>query len=89
MKKPKNRKERIEFLHRKKGEFGIYGMEYLTDREVKNHFEKYYPSIKDAPDYIYKEPDITCCRCGCTVFVDTTYECQCGINKVAFSKDEV
>lgn len=51
MKKFTNRKQRIEFIRRKKGrEFVQFLFTDMTDREVKIFFDTMYPVLKSLPD---------------------------------------
>lgn len=85
MRKPKNRKERIEFLSRKMGRESADLFVYFTDKEVKQHFDGIYLKIKNRPDYETKAS--TCMRCGEEVIYH--YECGCSTeyNRVVFDND--
>ncbi|MEK4503610.1 hypothetical protein [Bacillus sp. FSL R12-0069] len=77
-KKPRNRKERVDFLIKKMG-FDVIGrlLVSMTDREVKYLFEGAYLTYKDREDYQtpeYSPPD--CLVCGCETVVH--WDCGCG-----------
>lgn len=86
MKKPRTRKERIEFIARKKGKRGAEFFIYMTDREVKNYFDLIYPAIKDILDAHPDDDTAQCLRCGWNV--EYKIECACGINRCVFSEEE-
>ena len=75
MKKPSNRKERIEFLMKKWGYDIVSGFVAYTDSEIKRLFEQHYSSLKNADDYVIKSYAPTCVKCGDEISV--TYDCAC------------
>lgn len=85
MKKPSNRRERIEFICRKKGYRMSDIFTLMTDREVKLYFDYAYPVLKDKPD---TAPDDMpkCIRCGCDV--EHHFECACGYDRAVFSEED-
>lgn len=86
--KPKNRKERVEFIAKKKGLDFAFLMYSMTDGEVKNFFEKIYPVIKDTDDFDGVKQKPTCIRCGCEVNSYFTTECACGYNRAVYSEED-
>lgn len=77
MRKPKTRKERLEFLRKKRGDLVTYMVAPMTDREFKKFFDGMYLAYKDKEDYVspeYKTPN--CLVCGSETI--TTWECACG-----------
>lgn len=77
MRKPRNRKERVDFLKRKMGSHIIHVLVSMDDREIKGFFNELYPLYKDKEDYQepeYKTPD--CLVCGSETI--TTWDCTCG-----------
>ena len=76
MKKPCNRKERINFIRKKFGNDVVSAFASLTDKEVRNYFEEIYPSIKNKEDYKYKSKESLCIKCNDVI--EITYNCQCG-----------
>jgi len=85
VKKPRTRKERLQFLEKKKGRRGMEIFLYATDKEVKSFFELLYPSLKDKPDAT-ADDTVQCLRCGCDV--EHHLECGCGINRCVFTEQE-
>ncbi|GLI09659.1 hypothetical protein YDYSG_56910 [Paenibacillus tyrfis] len=49
--KPNTRKERLEWIKYRKGIDYVMSMYALTDREVKEWFERVYSLYKDLPEY--------------------------------------
>lgn len=86
MKKPSNRKERIDFIIRKKGKRISDIFIKMTDREVKNFFDKNYPIIKNKEDSTNKDETVQCIRCKCDV--EHHLECDCGIDRCVFTEEE-
>lgn len=86
MKKPANRRERIEFICRKKGNRISDIFTLMTDREVKMYFDCIYPKIIEKPDATAADEAVQCLRCGCDV--EHHYECMCGYDRVVFSEDD-
>lgn len=86
MKKPANRRERIEFICRKKGNRASDIFTLMTDREVKTYFEYIYPAIKNKPDVTNDYETIQCIRCGCDV--EHHFECACGYDRAVFSEED-
>lgn len=84
MKKPKSRKERIDFIIQKKGCHMLELFARMTDREVKQFFDFIYPSIKDVPDAINIDEKVQCIRCGTEVVHH--FECLCGWDRAVFSE---
>ena len=86
MRKYKNRKERIDFVQKKKGrKFVEFVFPDMTDKEVKQYFNLLYPVIKDSPD-LNGEPEIECIRCGCPI--EHHFECICGYDRSVFSEED-
>lgn len=83
MKKPKSRKERINFIIQKKGKHTLELFASMTDREVKQFFDLIYPSIKDVPDAT-GDDEVQCMRCGANVIHH--FECLCGWDRAVFSE---
>jgi hypothetical protein len=73
MKKPGNRKERIEFLVLKYGKMIESFFAYHTDVQVKAYFESVWPKIKDMPDCGDDGPEVTCIRCNSPVIIEHHY----------------
>jgi len=86
LKKPTARKERLEFIEKKKGKRGMDFFLYMTDREVKNYFDLLYPSIKDKPDATAADDTVQCLRCGYDV--EHHLECACGVDRCVFTEEE-
>lgn len=86
MKKPQNRKERIEYICRKKGQRIADIFIYMTDREVKQYFEAIYPKIKDKEDATANDDEVQCIRCGCNV--EHHFECLCGYDRAVFTEED-
>ncbi|WP_313077025.1 hypothetical protein [Lacrimispora sp.] len=86
MKKPTTRKERLEFIEKKKGKRGTEIFLYMTDREVKKYFDLIYPSMKDRPDATDANDTIQCLRCGSDV--EHHLLCACGVDRCVFSEAE-
>ena len=78
--KIKNRKERLEFIARKKGQAFISDMVYMTDRQVKAFANQFYALYSKLPDYVEHQYQFPVCKkCGVEVIIN--YECYCGINE--------
>ncbi|AQY42559.1 TPA: hypothetical protein ACR3Z0_005645 [Bacillus thuringiensis] len=78
IKKPRNRKERVEFLIRKMG-FDVIGRSLgsMTDRDVKYLFEGAYLTYKDKEDYQIPEYILPeCLVCGSETVIH--WDCCCG-----------
>ncbi|MCU5570869.1 hypothetical protein OCA42_13335 [Bacillus cereus] len=78
LKKPRNRKERVEFLIKKMG-FDVIGSSLvsMTDRDVKYLFEGAYLTYKDKEDYQTPEYRLPkCLVCGCETVIH--WDCSCG-----------
>jgi hypothetical protein len=86
MKKPSNRKERIDFIILKQG----YDMASLllsyTDKELRKHFDYLYPYLKDKEDFKTIYIPSTCLRCGEVVIHH--FECGCGDDRAVFSDED-
>lgn len=86
MKKPQNRKERIELLIQKLGIDFVTGMYAFTDKEVKQLFEVYWKrGLKDRQDYKDDVSAVECIRCGQDVMTETY--CGCGMNRAVYDID--
>lgn len=85
MKKPKNRKERIELIEQKEGNDFAKMFYTRSDGEVKKYLEQNYHYLKNKDDFIYEIPTATCLRCGEEVLHH--YECTCGYDRVIFDDD--
>ncbi|WP_291566732.1 MULTISPECIES: hypothetical protein [unclassified Clostridium] len=84
MKKPKNRKERIDFIIAKLGnDMGLLFLS-LTDREVKKFIDENYNWLKEKEDY--QQPISRCIRCNEEVIHHT--ECGCGYDRAIFSEED-
>lgn len=86
MKKPRNRRERIEFLTKKLGSYFTQGMVAFTDKEVKKFTDGVYENLKDKEDYVASEIESICIRCNKPVLYH--YECDCGFDRAVFSKED-
>lgn len=86
MRKPSNRKERINFICQKHGQRIKDIFIYMTDRELKQYFEMIYPLIKDKADATKTDDTVQCIRCGCDV--EHHLECECGIDRCVFSEED-
>ena len=86
MRKPANRRERIEFICQKKGNRMAVIFTYMTDKEVKQYFEAIYPRIKDKADATIHDDEIQCVRCGCDV--EHHFDCLCGYDRAVFSEED-
>ncbi|MEW9940024.1 hypothetical protein AB2T82_21085 [Clostridium butyricum] len=84
MRKPKNRKERIDFIVNKMGINVAQGMLYMSDKEVKQFVDSVYLNLKNKEDHI--EEGSTCIRCGEQIIHHT--ECGCGNDRSIFSEEE-
>lgn len=84
--KPKTRKERLEWLRLKKGMDYVMSMYALTDREVKEWFERVYPLYKDAPEHESKFQHPECLVCGNEVRI--IWDCMCGENNAIIDEDD-
>ena len=76
-KKPKTRKEQVDFLRRKLDDSIIYLVAPMNDREFKSFFEEIYTKYKNEDDYIkppFKMPE--CLVCGSET--ETIWKCSCG-----------
>lgn len=91
MKKPSNRKERIEFIDKKYGNDFARSFYKSTDKEVKEFVNLRYTALKNKEDYVYETPVSTCIRCGEEVLHHQ--ECGCGIDRAVFDnygwKDDI
>lgn len=58
----------------------------LTDKEVKQWFDKVYPLYKDLPEYEYKTEHPVCLVCGSEVRI--TWTCACGDNMAIIDEDD-
>ncbi|AGA60060.1 hypothetical protein Theco_4059 (plasmid) [Thermobacillus composti KWC4] len=72
-KKPKGRYEQVLWLTTY---IGLQGLEYATDRRVRQLFERYYKEHQDKQDS--RKPN-TCLLCGQEVKVQLI--CGCGTNE--------
>lgn len=82
MRKPKNRKERIQFISQKLGSDNAIGMLYMTDKEVEKFVDSVYSNLKDNDDYVEKVS--ICIRCREEVLHHT--ECGCGNDRAVFNE---
>lgn len=85
MRKPKNRKERVNFILQKCGYDDAVSLVGFTDSELKKYFEKIYPLIKDKSDY--KKPNISCMRCGEKVLWHTECGCSFEYDRAVFDEE--
>lgn len=88
MKKPSNRKERIGFLRKKKGNDFVSTLIYFTDRELKSYFNRLWENgLRDEIDYVpVFEPPI-CLRCNKEVeFVPV---CGCGERMAVLDPEDI
>lgn len=86
MKKPNNRRDRINFIIQKKGRRVSDIFALMTDREVKLYFDAIWSRIKDAPDATAQDDEVQCIRCGCDV--EHHYDCLCGFDRAVFSEED-
>ena len=86
MKKPSNRRDRINFILQKKGRRISDIFTLMTDKEVKQYFDAIWPRIKDAPDAGEFDDMVQCVRCGCNV--EHHFECLCGYDRAVFSEED-
>lgn len=86
MRKPSNRRKRIEYICQKKGRRISDIFTLMTDKEVKSYFDAVYPSLKNKPDINELDETVQCVRCGCDV--EHHYECGCGYDRVVFSEED-
>lgn len=85
VRKPRNRKERIDFIALKCGLDFATGMYRLTDRQVKEFCDLHYDDLKAQPDYLQpKNRPIISIREK--VFVDHGYYHSCIVNKDLIKK---
>lgn len=84
VKKPNNRKTRIEFISKKLGLPNAQLFLTFTDKEVKTFVDNMYNSLKDKEDYI--EPESICIRCEERVISHT--ECGCGYDRAIFGEED-
>lgn len=77
MKKPSNRKERINFLKQKKGYGYVSALASLTDSELRKHFDLLWENgLKNENNYISTIEPAICLRCNSEVeFISI---CGCG-----------
>ena len=77
MKKPSNRKERINFIEKKKGYDFATTLVYLTDSELKRFFNFLWKKgLKNQIDFAPSFKPATCLRCNKEVeFISV---CGCG-----------
>lgn len=88
MKKPLNRRERIEFICQKKGKHISDIFTLMTDHEVKVYFDYIYPVIKEKPDVTAIDESVQCIRCGSNVEIEFNTYCQCGMNRAVYSSED-
>lgn len=86
MKKPTNRKERINMITQKFGLDFASGMYMSTDKEVREFFESLYPRLQKMPDFIAEEHVPVCKRCGVPVDMEFHTYCQCGTDRAVYSE---
>lgn len=86
MKRPNNRRERIQFICRKKGWRASEIFALMTDKEVKQYFDAVYPLLRDKPDATPEDDETLCLRCGCSV--EHHFECLCGYDRAVFSEED-
>ena len=84
MKKPKNRKERINFAIDKLGITTAQLLLTSTDKEVKDFVDSVYLSLKDLESYIPIES--TCIRCGEGIIHHT--DCGCGYDRAVYNEED-
>lgn len=88
LKKPKNRKERMDLIEKKFGVEFASGLYRMADGELKRYMEHNFNRIVKMPDYFYKENNPTCLRCGCQVDIDFHTYCQCGKDRTVYSEED-
>lgn len=86
MGKPQSRKERLEWLREKKGIDYVMSMYAMTDKEVKDFFERVYPLYKDTPNYERKASVPECLVCETEIRI--TWDCACGENLAIIDEDD-
>lgn len=86
MKKPSNRRERIDFICKKKGQRIKDTFIYMTDKELKLYFDILYPTLKNSPDATKVDDTVQCIRCGYDV--EHHLECGCGTDRCVFTEEE-
>lgn len=86
MKKPSNRKERMEFILLKLGADTVQSMYAMTDKEVKFFFDSIYPRIKDRDDYYQEKKDSVCIRCNTIVETEFHTWCSCGEDRAIYTE---
>lgn len=84
--KPNNRKTRLEWIEEKKGIDYVMSMYALTDREVKEWFDRVYPLYKDAPKYESQRFNPECLVCESEIRI--IWECACGENEGIIDEDD-
>lgn len=84
--KPNNRKSRLDWLREKKGIDYVMSMYALTDREVKEWFERVYQIYKDLPKYEYHHEHPKCLVCNSEIKI--IWECACGENEGVIDEDD-
>lgn len=88
LKKPSNRKERMDLIERKLGLDFASALYRMTDGELKKYMEHNFNRIIKMPDYSHKENTPTCLRCGCQVDIEFHTYCQCGKDRTVYSEED-
>lgn len=88
MKKPSNRKERINMIIQKLGLDFVSGMYSSTDKEIKEIFESIYPKLIKMPDFVARGHLPVCKRCGVEVDIEFHTYCQCGMDRTVYNEEE-
>lgn len=85
MKKPSNRKERIDFFVNKLGIDYALNLVFLTDGQVAHLFNARYQELKKMPDYKSKPTESKCVRCESFIYWHSV--CDCGEDRAVFDDD--
>lgn len=86
MRKPRTRKERLEWLAYRKGIDYVTAMYAMTDHEVKVFFDQVYVRYKDLPAFERKTELPVCLVCESEVRI--TWDCSCGENMAIIDPDD-
>jgi hypothetical protein len=85
--KPRNRKQRVQWLAQKFGREAVIVWADATDSEVSLAFDDMYREYRDKPDYTPVRHIPTCIVCSEEVV--WTVHCGCGENLAAFDESDI
>jgi hypothetical protein len=86
LRKPRNRRERMDMISQKYGYKTAQSLYFLTDKEVRMFFDQQYKRMLKMPDYVDSQP--VCIRCNSEVEIEFHTYCSCGEDRAVYSIED-